>query len=58
MRNQPTGRGQGRGRKGGQALGPGGECFCPQCGYTVQHQRGVPCYEIKCPECGTTLARR
>ena len=54
------GRGQGRGgrgRMGGFGLGPGGECVCPNCGYRVPHQRGVPCYTIKCPKCGTPMTR-
>ncbi|MCD6466350.1 MAG: hypothetical protein J7L10_00330 [Methanomicrobia archaeon] len=63
MRGQNTGRGQGRGQGrrgmgGGQALGPGGECVCPQCGYTVQHQLGTPCFNMKCPKCGMPLIRK
>jgi len=51
------GRGGGRGRQGGRSLGPGGSCICPQCGATVAHQRGVPCYSLKCPNCGTQMTR-
>ncbi|MFW6409861.1 MAG: hypothetical protein ACOCZR_02350 [Halanaerobiales bacterium] len=50
------GRGQGQGRK--QGLGPSGECVCPNCGHTVPHQRGVPCYQQTCPECGTQMTRK
>ncbi|HBA54989.1 MAG TPA: hypothetical protein DCZ04_11210, partial [Syntrophorhabdus aromaticivorans] len=47
-----TGRGQGGriGRMGGRALGPDGECVCPQCGERSPHQRGIPCFRQKCPK--------
>jgi hypothetical protein len=51
------GRGGGRGRMGGQSLGVGGECVCPNCGHRVAHQRGTPCYQIRCPNCGSPMAR-
>jgi len=50
------GRG-GRGRGGGFAQGPGGECMCPNCGHRETHQLGVPCYSRKCPKCGTPMTR-
>jgi len=52
-----AGGGGGRGRGGGFTLGPGGGCVCSQCGKTVPHQRGVPCYKSKCPECGSAMTR-
>jgi len=55
------GRGGGRGRMGGPyAAGPGGECQCTnsQCGYTVAHQPGVPCMQMKCPKCGSPMVRK
>jgi hypothetical protein len=53
------GRGQGRGRGlgGGYSMGPGGECFCPNCEHREPHQRGVPCYDKKCPKCGSPMTR-
>jgi len=45
------------GRMGGQGLGPGGTLVCPNCGTTVAHQWGVPCYTVACPACGTTMVR-
>lgn len=51
----------GRGRMGGPyAAGPGGECQCtnPKCGYTVAHQRGLPCMQMKCPKCGSAMVRK
>jgi predicted amidophosphoribosyltransferase len=50
----PNGR---RGRMGGFALGPDGECVCPKCGNKIPHQRGIPCYQHKCPNCGTPMTR-
>ena len=47
----------GRGRMGGRALGIGGQCVCPKCGAKAQHQRGVPCYQVKCPKCGAQMTR-
>lgn len=55
---QGTGQGQGRGRGGsGITQGPGGNCICPQCGYTEPHQQQAPCYDKKCPKCGAALTR-
>ena len=53
----PGAMGTGRGRGGGSALGPGGFCGCPKCGYEQTHQLGIPCYEQKCPECGSQMVR-
>lgn len=49
--------GGGRGRMGGFARGPGGDCICPRCGKRKPHQRGVPCSQHKCPDCGATMTR-
>lgn len=45
------------GRMGGWGLGLGGYCVCPNCGATLSHQRGVPCYTLKCPLCGSAMVR-
>ncbi len=49
----------GRGRMGGNlpGSGPGGECVCPNCGTTVPHHAGTPCYSMNCPKCGTKMTR-
>lgn len=57
MQGRGGGGGGGRGRGGGYRLGPGGSCVCPKCGQRMEHQAGVPCYDLKCPKCGTPMAR-
>ncbi|MBD3164215.1 DUF134 domain-containing protein [Candidatus Woesearchaeota archaeon] len=52
------GRGLGRGRMGGFAAGPDGDCICPECGHQQPHARGQPCAKIKCPECDTIMTRK
>ena len=49
-------RGMGLGR-GGLRQGDGGatKCICPQCGYEVPHERGIPCREQKCPKCNILM---
>ncbi|MFP4256355.1 MAG: hypothetical protein ACLFQ9_05795 [Desulfobacterales bacterium] len=49
--------GQGIGRGGRFAAGPGGVCACPDCGYQQPHERGVPCPQVKCPQCGRAMLR-
>ncbi|MCD6083656.1 hypothetical protein DRJ00_02035 [Candidatus Aerophobetes bacterium] len=53
------GYGRGRGRMGGTrpGAGPGGRCVCPNCGASIPHQRGVPCYQVSCPKCGAKMVR-
>lgn len=41
-----------------QGFGPDGKCVCPKCGYSVPHQRGVPCSTLKCPTCNINLERK
>lgn len=53
-----TPRSCGRGRMGGFAAGPKGNCICPKCGFTQPHKRGQPCTEINCPECDTMMIRK
>jgi hypothetical protein len=59
-RGRGQGMGPGRGRMGGTrpGAGPSGECVCPQCGATIPHQVGVPCYQVQCPKCGTAMVRK
>lgn len=49
--------GSGRGRTGGFAAGPSGNCICPNCGYTISHVRGIPCFQQTCPKCGSRMTR-
>lgn len=48
---------EGKGRMGGQAAGPAGQCVCPKCGHETPHERGVPCTLKTCPKCGATMIR-
>jgi len=61
---QPRGMGMrrmagigGRGRMGGIAAGPGGNCKCPKCGTEAIHEIGIPCNQQKCPKCGALMVR-
>jgi hypothetical protein len=49
-----------RGRTDGSAAGeiPEGECMCQNCGATVPHELGIPCYFTKCPKCGSKMVRK
>jgi len=53
--------GRGAGRGGGRGAGSGtevcGVCVCPDCGTTVDHIRGVPCFEVSCPKCGSSMSK-
>ncbi len=55
------GRGAGRqrrfGRGGPSAVGPGGVCRCPACGYTQPHAAAQPCSQMSCPKCGVRMVR-
>jgi uncharacterized protein len=58
----PSGQGGRRaggrfGRGGVTSQGPGGQCRCPNCGYTQPHQLATPCYHRKCPKCGAPMTR-
>ena len=48
---------RGRGRQGGRALGPSGQCVCSSCGTRVPHTTGAPCVEMACPKCGSKMVR-
>jgi ferredoxin len=37
---------------------PLGVCVCPQCNYTVEHKRGIPCVTLQCPKCHIPLIRQ
>jgi len=63
---QPTlGKGFGWQRRGGfkkelsntPSECPGSKCVCPQCGYTLPHQKGIPCSTLQCPNCKINLKR-
>ena len=47
--------GHGRGLHSGS--GSGGFCTCSRCGFSVVHQKGIPCFSLSCPNCKTALTR-
>ena len=40
-----------KGRTGSRDI----KCVCPNCGYSVVHERGVPCRSLECPKCHVPL---
>jgi ssDNA-binding Zn-finger/Zn-ribbon topoisomerase 1 len=42
---------------GGYGFGPGGYVVCPDCGFKMLHQRGVPAYTLNCPKCDAAMVR-
>lgn len=48
---------QGKGRMGGESMGPGGYCVCSKCRYRIKHKAGIPCTSNKCPKCGSDMER-
>ncbi|MDK2850014.1 MAG: H+/Na+-translocating ferredoxin:NAD+ oxidoreductase subunit [Candidatus Woesearchaeota archaeon] len=63
-RGRGFGRGFGYGRGFGRGLGRGrllkeddDYCVCPNCGYRIKHERGVPCATLQCPNCHSKLVR-
>ena len=52
--NSGNRHGFGKGRHG---KSEGGYCICTQCGYSVNHQPGVPCKSLFCPDCNISLVR-
>lgn len=49
---------QGKGRMGGESMGPGGYCICRKCNYRQKHEAGIPCSSLKCPKCGANMERK
>lgn len=43
---------------GAQGKGPGGNCICPKCGYTIKHNRETPCLKMECPKCHISMIRK
>jgi predicted Fe-Mo cluster-binding NifX family protein len=59
-RGKSSGCATGAGRKGASgktAGGPGGFCVCPKCGSRKQHERGIPCSQVRCPACQSSMTR-
>lgn len=58
MNSQHHNKGNHRGFRTGQhGKSEGGFCICAQCGYTLNHQPGVPCKSVFCPECNISMMR-
>ncbi len=37
--------------------GPAEFCVCPNCGFKIKHEPGVPCSQIHCPKCNSLMRR-
>jgi len=49
-------RGEGQGVDGSkQGDGGASQCVCPDCDYSVAHDKGIPCNSMVCPKCGSRL---
>jgi len=58
MNSQHHNKGNHRGFGLGQySKSEGGYCICAQCGYTLNHQPGVPCKSVFCPKCNISMMR-
>ena len=53
-KNNDRGDGQGVGK---DKVGDGGviTCTCPNCNYSVRHERNIPCTQMKCPKCDSMM---
>ncbi len=63
-RGESGGSGKGPVRKGPgdlqwdkAARGQGGFCVCPKCGSRKQHERGIPCSQVRCQACHSSMTR-
>lgn len=48
--NEEQGKGTGKEYNGGNIT-----CKCPECNYTMDHERGTPCNQFECPMCGSMM---
>lgn len=39
------------------AMGSGGFCVCPKCGFKAVHRQGIPCQDERCPGCNAKMLR-
>lgn len=33
-------------------------CICPECGYKIEHKRGISCSDMRCPGCDVSLVSK
>jgi Na+-translocating ferredoxin:NAD+ oxidoreductase subunit B len=57
MKDHHRGQGDRYGKGFGLQKGDKGYCVCSQCGYSVPHQKGVPCQTVVCPHCNIPMLR-
>ena len=47
-----------RGQDNSHGQNPIINCTCPNCGFRIPHEEGIPCINKVCPKCGVMMSER